>query len=302
MNLNNIWVIYRSDSLTAKNKALSCASELNSLGVKASHYILGIEDNQLKLLLKDSDTFPDLAIVLGGDGTVLRAARNLAINNIPILNFNVGGNLGFLTHDHSLLDSEVILKKILDDDFSIEERMMLKANLEFNSNENQNTSYWALNDFYFRSSRDETSPTCNLELEIDGEIVDEYKGDGLIVSSPTGSTAYALATGGPILHPQIDAIIVSPICPMSLSSRPIVIPGGSKIVIRAIGDKTRMVKLWQDGVSCSLMEPGDKFIIQKANHNARMVVLQESPSYYRTLTQKLHWAGSINNKSTSYKE
>ena len=84
--------------------------------------------------------------------------------------------------------------------------------------------YWALNDFYIRAYRDEVSPTCTLELAIDGEVVDKYKGDGLIFSTPTGSTAYAMAAGGPILHPGLQAILVHPICPMSLASRPVVVP------------------------------------------------------------------------------
>ena len=158
-------------------------------------------------------------------------------------------------------------------------------------------SYWALNDFYFRSYRDEISPTCSLALEIDGEKVNECRGDGLIVSTPTGSTAYALASGGPILHPAIDAMIVSPICPMSLSSRPIVIPGSSRIVVKALGHESQQVKLWQDGISGALTNPGDQCIIKRSHHNALILLLEQNPSYYRTLTQKLHWTGSLNNAS-----
>tara|TARA_Y100001968_G_scaffold331466_1_gene386238 strand:- start:5019 stop:5933 length:915 start_codon:yes stop_codon:yes gene_type:complete len=300
MILNNVWVIYRSDSNIAKSESIKCINQLKSLGIKVKDSILGIGIDPLSKLISTSSTLPELAIVLGGDGTVLRAARRLSIHKIPILSFNVGGNLGFLTHDHSLLNSGNIWKDIYEDRFLITPRMMLHANLDSQSNtKSQNCSYWAVNDFYFRSYRDEISPTCHLELEIDGETVDQYKGDGLIISTPTGSTAYAMATGGPILHPYIDAIIVSPICPISLSSRPIVIPGNSKLIVKALGDKTRGVKLWQDGSSGALAAPGDKCIIKKADHQALMVVLADSPSYYRTLTQKLHWAGSLFNRSNS---
>ena len=137
------------------------------------------------------------------------------------------------------------------------------------------------------------------ELEIDGETVDRYKGDGLIIATPTGSTAYAMATGGPILHPGIQAIIVSAICPISLSSRPVVVPAQSRLVIKPVGDRTRRVKLWQDGVSGTLIEPGDSYVIRQAKQQAQMVVLQESPSYYRTLAKKLHWASSITNSQVS---
>ena len=152
---------------------------------------------------------------------------------------------------------------------------------------------FALDDFYLRACQDEISPTCSLELEIDGETVDQYKGDGLILSSPTGSTAYAMATGGPILHPSIDAFVISAICPMSLSSRPIVVPARSKLTIKPLGDTTQRVKVWQDGVGSSLISNRDECVIQKAKHQAQMLILEENPSYYRTLSQKLHWAGSL---------
>tara|TARA_Y100001968_G_scaffold193058_1_gene177019 strand:- start:1019 stop:1924 length:906 start_codon:yes stop_codon:yes gene_type:complete len=301
MLLENVWVIYRSDSSLAKKEASNCVEKLNSLGVKVFHSVANPKNNSLDELLKKTSKLPSLAIVLGGDGTVLRAARSFSINNIPILNFNVGGNLGFLTHDHSCLHDKYLWDKIAEDRYSIEERIMLHAKLEFDVKKDKpkNNSYWALNDFYFRSYRDEISPTCNLGLEIDGERVNQCKGDGLIVSTPTGSTAYALATGGPILHPRIDAMIVSPICPMSLSSRPIVIPGSSKIVIRPLEQKEQLVKLWQDGIAGALIEPGDKCIIQKSHHNSNIVILEQSPSYYRTLTKKLRWTGSLNNSSSS---
>tara|TARA_Y100001968_G_scaffold99054_1_gene89110 strand:+ start:1044 stop:1934 length:891 start_codon:yes stop_codon:yes gene_type:complete len=296
MFLKNVWIIYRSESNLAKKEAFNCSKRLESLGIKVLHSTLNDKNNSLDKLLHGKNELPDLAIVLGGDGTVLRAARTFSVNNIPILNFNVGGNLGFLTHDRSLLDSRDLWTKIADNRFGIEKRMMLHTTLKYNQTKNVSDSYWALNDFYFRSNQDEISPTCTLELEIDGERVNECRGDGLIVSTPTGSTAYALATGGPILHPNIDAIIVSPICPMSLSSRPIVIPGSSKIIIRAIGrNQNQRVKLWQDGVCGALMKLGDECIIQKSHHNALLVILEENPSYYRTLTQKLHWTGSLNN-------
>ena len=300
MHLNNIFLVYRSDSDLAKKEAIKCIDTLESLGIKVSSTVQDVNNNGLKDLLSKSKELPDLGVVLGGDGTVLRAARHFSIYNIPIINFNVGGNLGFLTHEHSLLKSKYLWEKISQDHFIIEKRMMLHATLSSKCQKDfsSSNSYWALNDFYFRSYRDDISPTCNLELEIDEERVNECRGDGLIVSTPTGSTAYALATGGPILHPSIDAIIVSPICPMSLSSRPIVIPGSSKIVIKAIGNKNQQVKLWQDGISGDLTEPGDKCIIQKSNHKALIVILEKNPSYYRTLTQKLHWTGSLNNPSS----
>ncbi len=109
-----------------------------------------------------------------------------------------------------------------------------------------------------------------------------------------------MASGGPILHPDIAAIIVNPICPMSLSSRPVVVPAASRLVITSVGDRPRRVKLWQDGAGGGFIETGDSCVIQRAPQNARMVILHQSPSYYRTLTQKLRWAGSLDKKEHSH--
>ena len=299
MKLNLVWLIYKSNSKSAKKEAFNCSNHLQTLGVKVIIAESGIESNPFPNLLTSTNELPNLAIVLGGDGTVLGAARHLAIHKVPIVSFNVGGNLGFLTHDRELLQDKNLWRRIENDQFAIESRMMLQGNLDVNSDVNneirKENLFWALNDIYFRSYRDEISPTCSLELEIDGEAVDIYKGDGLILSTPTGSTAYAMATGGPILHPGIEAIIVSAICPMSLSSRPIVVPAGSRLIIKPIGTKNRRIKIWQDGVGKSLIKEGQHCLIQKARHHAQMLILEQSPSYFSTLTQKLHWAGSLVN-------
>ena len=296
MNLNLVWLIYRSDSKSAKDEALNLSHILKHNGSKVITYAIGLKENPLDEILNQVNSYPDLAIVLGGDGTVLGAARHLAKHKVPILSFNVGGNLGFLTHDKHPLKNENLWERIKKDRFSIEPRMMLEANIQTAASKNKNkkiNSFLALNDFYLRPYRDEISPTCSLELEIDGETVDVYKGDGLIISTPTGSTAYSMAAGGPILHPGIDAIVVSAICPISLSSRPIVVPAASGLCIKTTGQRTLKVNLWQDGSSCYLIEPGDKCIIKKSKHHALMIILENSPSYYRTVAQKLHWAGSL---------
>ncbi len=306
MRLNLVWIIYRSDSKQARTQANNCAKELEAIGVKAIISMNCLNDSPLPEVISGNSILPDLAIVLGGDGTVLGAARHLAAYQVPILSFNVGGHLGFLTHDSRVLNEESFWQKILQDSFLIEKRMMLKANIQSSyvnesvGRNNRDSSFqepsdchFALNDFYMRVYSDEVSPTCTLELEIDGEIVDQYRGDGLILATPTGSTGYAMATGGPILHPSIDAIIVCPICPMSLSSRPIVVPPGSRLVIKPLGDISRRVKLWKDGVGGDLLKPGQCCVVERSAHHAIMLLLDQSPSYYRSLTHKLHWAGSF---------
>ena len=297
MKSNLIWILYRSDSNSAYKETLNCKKIIEGYGKKVLISEISIQTNNINQLISFSEDLPDIAIVLGGDGTVLKAARYLSPKNIPILSFNVGGNLGFLTHDRNILKQENLWERVSNNSFNIQKRMMLEATI-FNKNSNNKSkikrSFFALNDFYFRSSTDEISPTCSLGLEIDGEAVDKYKGDGLIFSTPTGSTAYAMAAGGPIIHPSLDAIIVSAICPMSLASRPIVVPPDSQLVIKPIKERKQKIILWLDGTSGCLIEADDTCLIKKSNHSTSIIILDENLSYYKTITQKLHWASSLN--------
>jgi len=297
MTTNLIWILYRSDSDTAYKETLNCKKIIEGYGKKVLFSEIGNETNNINQLFSVSEILPEIALVLGGDGTVLRAARFLSQKNIPILSFNVGGNLGFLTHDRHILKQANFWERVSNNSFNIQKRMMLEATVFKEENNHKNTikrSFFALNDFYLRSCTDEIAPTCSLELEIDGEAVDKYKGDGLIFSTPTGSTAYSMAAGGPIIHPSLDAIIVSAICPMSLASRPIVVPPESQLVIKPIREKKQKVKLWLDGSSGCLIEANDTCLIKKSNHSTSIIILDENLSYYKTITQKLHWASSLN--------
>ncbi|MEB3158341.1 MAG: NAD(+) kinase [Synechococcus sp.] len=305
MRLDRVWLIYRADSPVALREAKRCAKELAALGSHVTLAMSGQRADPYPGLLATEAELPDLAVVLGGDGTVLGAARHLAVHEVPILCFNVGGHLGFLTHDPSLLGAGDLWRRLLDDHFAVERRMMLQASVHHGRDlrcalkQGQGVpdagpeQHWALNDLYVRPHREDLAPTCMLELEIDGEVVDQVRGDGLILATPTGSTGYAMASGGPILHPGIDAIIVSPICPMSLSSRPVVVPPRSRLMIWPLGEGEQPVKLWKDGVAGTVLEPGECCVVQRAPHHALMLQLEQRPSYYRTLAQKLHWAGSL---------
>ena len=294
MRLDLVWIIYKGENKNSEDAAIFCQDQLKKISTQVISKVSSASINPFPSLLNSGENLPDLAIVLGGDGTVLGAARELSGHKIPILSFNVGGNLGFLTHDYSLLKNDKLWTRIKEDRFAIECRMMLEADLKYSSaNQSENIRCWALNDFYFKAFRDEISPTCNLQLEIDGEEVNQFRGDGLICATPTGSTGYAMASGGPILHPGIDAIVISAICPMSLSSRPIVVPPASRLIIKPIGDGSRSVRVWKDGASAGLLEQGDLCVIQRSRQQAIMVLLEQSPSYYRTLAQKLNWANSF---------
>ena len=307
MRLERVWLIVRAGSQAAQRQARRCAEDLQSRGVAVVTATSGLASNPFPGLLATEAHLPDLALVLGGDGTVLGAARHLAPLDVPLLSFNVGGHLGFLTHDRSLLrlgdQPDSLWQRLDDDHFALERRMMLEARVlraqsrlepaAGGSDDEADGPHLALNDLYFRPCLDEVSPTCLLELEIDGEVVDQYRGDGLIIATPTGSTGYAMAAGGPILHPGIEAIVVNPICPMSLSSRAVVVPPRSQLSVWPLGELSRKVKLWKDGAYATVLEPGDRCLVQRSDHPALLLILDQCPSYYRALTRKLHWAGDL---------
>ncbi|MFM7551074.1 MAG: NAD(+) kinase [Cyanobacteriota bacterium] len=300
MELGRVWLIVRSGSQAAQRQARRCAEELRDRGSQVLIATSGYSANPYPALLATEPVLPDLTIVLGGDGTVLGAARHLAAHAVPILSFNVGGHLGFLTHERRLLSlgdrPEALWGRLQDEHFALERRMMLEAHVDRADGTDRveaDGPHVALNDVYLRPCVDDQSPTCVLELEIDGEVVDQYRGDGLILATPTGSTGYAMAAGGPILHPGIEAILVTPICPMSLSSRTVVVPPRSRLSVWPLGESSRRVKLWTDGAHATTLEAGDRVVVQRSAHPALFVLLEQSPSYYRTLTHKLHWAGSL---------
>jgi len=300
MELRRVWLIVRSGSQAAQRQGRRCAEELRDRGAQVVIATSGFSANPYPGLLATEQELPDLTIVLGGDGTVLGAARHLAAHGIPILSFNVGGHLGFLTHERRQLSlgggPDALWNRLHDDHFALERRMMLAAHVDRADGTDPVAAagpHAALNDLYLRPCPEDQSPTCVLELEIDGEVVDQYRGDGLILATPTGSTGYAMAAGGPILHPGIEAIVVTPICPMSLSSRTVVVPPRSRLSVWPLGEASRRVKLWTDGAYGTTVEAGDRVVVQRSPHPALFVQLEQSPSYYRTLTHKLHWAGSL---------
>ncbi|HEY9887243.1 MAG TPA: hypothetical protein V6D02_02515, partial [Candidatus Obscuribacterales bacterium] len=134
--------------------------------------------------------------------------------------------------------------------------------------------------------------TSILEMEIDGEVVDQYQGDGLLISTPTGSTGYTVAASGPIVHPGMDSLIVTPICPLSLSSRPIVLPPGCVVSVWPLADPDHSTKLWMDGVLATSIWPGQRVDVRMAPCWAEFIILAKKYSYYSTLRSKLQWAGA----------
>jgi NAD+ kinase len=256
----------------------------------------GAKDNPYPVFLASSSVPIDLAIILGGDGTALAAARHLAPEGIPILAANIGGHLGFLTeYFEDVENTENVINRLFEDRYAVQSRMMLQATVYEGNRTNLEPAsdrFLALNEMCIKPASAYRMPTSFLEMEVDGEIVDQYQGDGLIVGTPSGSTCYNTSAGGPILHPGMAAITVTPICPLSLSSRPIVLPPGSVVSVWPLADPEHDTKLWMDGVLATSIWPGQRVDVSLANCEAKFIILRENYSFYQTLREKLQWAGA----------
>ncbi len=224
----------------------------------------------------------DLIIAVGGDGTMLYTARLAREHGVPLLGIN-RGRLGFLadvTPDEMLQS----LGKILDGDYSRESRLMLDARLEKSDGDVVTTA--AMNDIVLQ--RRGTGRMIDFETSIAGQYVNTHSGDGLIIATPTGSTAYALSCGGPIIEPQLDAIVVVPVCPHTLSDRPVVIAADLEIEVKLLKRADTQAGIAADGHSFGALTAEDRLLIGAAD---RRITLIHPPGYdfYEILRSKLHW-------------
>lgn len=225
----------------------------------------------------------DLAIVVGGDGSMLGAARAFASKGVPVLGVN-RGNLGFLT---DILPSQIETKvgEVLAGKYTQENRFLLDA-IHTRGGEPIGQAD-ALNDVVISSG--ETAKMIEFDLYIEGNFVYRQRSDGLIISSPTGSTAYSLSAGGPIMHPNLDAIVLVPMLPHSLSSRPIVVDGNSEVKL-IIGKKNQISPhITCDGQSRMVAAPGDTIYVQKKPRKLKMIHPLEH-SFYEACRDKLGWS------------
>ncbi len=296
MQLNQVIIVHKARDPYSKMWAEKCARQLEKRNCRVLLGPSGAKDNPYPVFLASGMQNIDLAVVLGGDGGALAAARHLAPEGIPILSVNVGGHLGFLTEPFDeFKDTEEIWDRLLEDRYAIQRRMMVQASVFEGDRINVDPvsdCYLALNEICVKPASADRMITSILEMEIDGEIVDQYQGDGLIVATPTGSTCYTLSANGPILHDGMEAIVVTPICPLSLSSRSLVLPPGSVVSIWPLGDYELNTKLWMDGVLGTAIWPGQRVDVRMADCYAKFIILRENNSYYQTLREKLQWAGA----------
>ncbi len=223
----------------------------------------------------------DIMLVLGGDGTFISAARLVVRNNVPVLGLNLGG-LGFLT-EVGVDEAKRVLEDILKGNFVTENRMLLVAHVH--RHEERVADYSVVNDVVINKGA--LARIIQLEMHINGNYVCSYRADGLIISTPMGSTAYSLSAGGPIVHPVLSSIIITPICAHSLTNRPLVVPDNSRI--RTVVKETNgEVFLTLDGQVGFSIEKGDVIEVKKAEMQLKVI---KSPlrNYYEILRTKLRW-------------
>lgn len=221
--------------------------------------------------LSNLDNYGDLSIVIGGDGTLLNAAKFYSKTEIPVLGINMG-RLGFLSQA-SLNEIDSVSDSILSGDYYIQDRIMLESNNRL-----------ALNDFVIKGAS--ISRTSKFYLEINEKFVCDYIADGLIIATPTGSTAYGLSAGGPVLYPSIDTLAIVPICPHTLNARPLVVPSQEKITVRTSDEKLSVIA---DGFMSE--QSVDTVQIKCSKYKSRLIFIKND-SFYSVLRSKLNWSVS----------
>lgn len=265
VSLEKIGIIYNSESEKSLETTKNIQKTLQNYGLKAK--VITIDK------LDHSITF---AIVVGGDGTLLRAARFYSEYNVPVFGVNLG-RLGFLSQSNPD-DIEFAIEQILEGHYKIEERLMLSA---------LDGKLTALNDIVIKG--ESFSRTARLYIHINDRIVCDYLADGIIISTPTGSTAYTLSAGGPILVPSLSAIVIVPICPHTMNARPLVIPANEKIKITTCQTKPKL-KISADGQNIASINENEAIIVEENKHRAKLLLLNtENNLFYSILREKLHW-------------
>ncbi len=282
MNFNKIGIILKHN----QSKAIEIGIELVKWLYKKKKEVY-FQEEIGKILNKEyyDKTFitskSDFVIVLGGDGTFLSVARLVKDYSIPIIGVNLGG-LGFLT-EVKLNEMYEVLEDILNGNYSIQERMMLKATL-YRGGE-KISSYSVLNDVVINKGT--LARIIELKTSINNVFVTKYRADGLIVSTPTGSTAYSLAAGGPIVYPELNCIILSPICPHTLTNRPLVV-SGNDIIFVELNSLDNDVMITLDGQVGFSLRDEDIIRIEK-DEKKTLILKSPRKNYFEVLRNKLKW-------------
>ena len=229
-----------------------------------------------------------IIISIGGDGTIISTIRKLIGHEKPILGLHIGG-LGFLA-ESNIDNYKTKILNILNNDYYIEKRMLLKVLYT-----NKNTRYDVINELVV--DRGYSGRTIRTSVEVSGQYVNTYESDGIIFSTPTGSTAYSLSAGGPIVHSKLDLIVITPICPHTLSMRPLIVSSDEEIKVTFdTSDKAnKELSLTIDGQIQESIDNDSMISIKKSNHFANMIKFKDD-NYYSTLRKKMNWKGDLRYK------
>ena len=229
-----------------------------------------------------------IIISIGGDGTIISTIRKLIGYEKPILGLHIGG-LGFLA-ESNIDNYKMRILNILNNDYYIEKRMLLKVFYT-----NKNATYDVINELVV--DRGYSGRTIRTNVEVSGQYVNTYESDGIIFSTPTGSTAYSLSAGGPIVHSKLDLIVITPICPHTLSMRPLIVSSNEKIEITfdTSGNANKELSLTIDGQIQESIDSDSVISIKKSNHFASMIKFKDD-DYYSTLRKKMNWKGNLRYK------
>lgn len=269
----------------SKQEALEIAVELTRLARRLGHEVYlvgsGIEGASMPAISEQELAGRiDLLVVLGGDGTLLHGASLVAAAKVPILGINLG-HLGFLT-SCAPADAQRALEQALTGALTLEERMRLECRL-MRADGEQSTKF-ACNDAVVNHGA--LARLIEVEAFLGESRITRYRADGLIVSTPTGSTAYSLAAGGPILTPDLRAMVITPICPHTLTNRPVVVPSGSRVTIQ-LASLAEQVIFTVDGQWGTQLKLGDRIEVREAD--TPLYVYRMAASYFDVLREKLHW-------------
>ena len=279
LNCENIYYIIKGlMKIAVVQKHNIPNNELKNLILKGLRSSGDFEIHELVSAKEISSDF-EKVLVFGGDGTMLDAVRHSLPFDIPVLGVNLG-YLGFLTNFDKDVTVEDLAKALRSDEYVSKSLL----NVEYNKH-----NYLALNDFVIKSL---SARPIVIDLYIDGNFADTFKSDGLIISTPTGSTAYSLSAGGPIVTPDVRAIIINPICPHSLHSRPLVVSDKSEICVRISGDNDE-ASLTLDGFVEQNAKFGDKIIVKTADKTAKFVNAH-TENFYNKLLKKMNvWSTTL---------
>ncbi|MDD5475353.1 MAG: NAD(+)/NADH kinase [Syntrophales bacterium] len=280
MNIRRVGIIANTGKENAAQDSLELGEWLSKRDVTVffEEEIAGVLHGVEGFPASELPGMSDMIVVFGGDGTLLRAARAVQGHDVPILGINLGA-FGFMTvvNLHEMFDT---MDLILKGEYGTSKRMLLDASVHGHH-------FSALNDAVI--NRGNLSRMVNLETFVDEKYLATFKADGLIISTPTGSTAYSLSTGGPIVFPELDSMIITPICPHTLTNRPIVVPPESSVrVVLFTREEGATVTL--DGQDSLVMKSGDAVTITKSRHSIDLVV-SPNRDYMEVLRGKLGWGG-----------